>query len=93
MLRQIARIPPCNANPCCCSRPTNWPGWPRSFRRCCTTAGAVSIGTELPQYTGAERVIVPRAYPRMTGYESVGTVIERVARGSPGNTVRIAGVV
>jgi NADPH:quinone reductase-like Zn-dependent oxidoreductase len=58
-----------------------------------TTAGAVSIGTELPQYTGAERVIVPRAYPRMTGYESVGTVIERVARGSPGNTVRIAGVV
>jgi threonine dehydrogenase-like Zn-dependent dehydrogenase len=41
-----------------------------------TTATAVSVGTELPQFTGAERVIVPRVYPRMTGYESVGVVIE-----------------
>jgi alcohol dehydrogenase len=42
-----------------------------------TVAGAVSVGTELPQYTGAERVIVPRPYPRMTGYESMGVVLER----------------
>lgn len=44
-----------------------------------TVAGAVSIGTELPQYRGNERQIVPRAYPRMTGYESLGVVIERGA--------------
>jgi alcohol dehydrogenase len=44
-----------------------------------TVTGAVSVGTELPQYTGAERVVVPRRYPRMTGYESVGLVIERGA--------------
>jgi alcohol dehydrogenase len=44
-----------------------------------TVAGAVSVGTELPQYTGAERVVVPRRYPRMTGYEGVGVVIERGA--------------
>jgi alcohol dehydrogenase len=40
-----------------------------------TTAGAVSIGTELPQYQGTERQIVAREYPRMLGYESLGTVI------------------
>src|SRR5215472_17665888 len=40
-----------------------------------TTAGAVSVGTELPQYMGTEREIVPRSYPRMTGYESLGTVL------------------
>jgi alcohol dehydrogenase len=40
-----------------------------------TTTGAVSIGTELPQYLGTEREIVARRYPRMTGYESVGEVI------------------
>ena len=44
-----------------------------------TTAGAVSVGTELPQYTGAERATVRRQYPRMTGYESVGVVVERGA--------------
>jgi len=40
-----------------------------------TIAGAVSIGTELPQYQGTEREIVARGYPRMTGYESLGEVI------------------
>jgi alcohol dehydrogenase len=40
-----------------------------------TTAGAVSVGTELPQYTGAARSPAPRGYPRMTGYESVGVVV------------------
>jgi alcohol dehydrogenase len=40
-----------------------------------TTAGAVSVGTELPQYMGTEREIVARGYPRMTGYESLGTVV------------------
>lgn len=44
-----------------------------------TLAGAVSIGTELPQYMGAEREEFARDYPRMTGYESLGVV---VARGS-----------
>jgi alcohol dehydrogenase len=44
-----------------------------------TTAGAVSIGTELVQCLGTEREIVARGYPRMTGYESLGEV---VARGS-----------
>ena len=40
-----------------------------------TTAGAVSIGSELPQYLGRNRSTVPPRYPRMTGYESVGRVI------------------
>jgi alcohol dehydrogenase len=40
-----------------------------------TTAGAVSVGTELPQYRGTEREIVARGYPRMTGYEALGTVV------------------
>jgi alcohol dehydrogenase len=44
-----------------------------------TAAGAVSVGAELPQYTGVERVVVPRQYPRMTGYESVGVVVARGA--------------
>ncbi len=44
-----------------------------------TTAGAVSIGTELPQYMGTEREVVVRGYPRMTGYESLGEVIARGA--------------
>lgn len=48
------------------------PGWDELLIR--TTSGAISIGTELPQYTGAERVIVARGYPRMTGYESVGVI-------------------
>lgn len=40
-----------------------------------TLAGAVSIGSELPQYTGAAREHAARGYPRMTGYESVGQVL------------------
>lgn len=55
-----------------------------------TTSGAVSVGTEAPQYTGAERVIVARGYPRMTGYESVGVVLaigEGVDTVAPGERV------
>lgn len=51
-----------------------------------TTAGAISVGTELPQYTGAERVTVAHEYPRMTGYESLGVV---VAQGSDVRDLRI----
>jgi alcohol dehydrogenase len=40
-----------------------------------TIAGAVSVGTELPQYQGTEREVVARGYPRMTGYESLGEVV------------------
>jgi alcohol dehydrogenase len=39
-----------------------------------TTTGAVSIGSELPQYLGTNRSAVPPRYPRMTGYESLGRV-------------------
>lgn len=42
-----------------------------------TLAGAVSVGTELPQYTGSEREIISRPFPRMTGYESLGRVLAR----------------
>lgn len=44
-----------------------------------TIAGAVSVGTELPQFRGDERQIIPRDYPRMTGYESLGFVEARGA--------------
>ena len=40
-----------------------------------TTAGAISIGSELPQYCGTARSTELARYPRMTGYESVGVVI------------------
>jgi alcohol dehydrogenase len=40
-----------------------------------TTAGAVSVGTELPEYLGTGRHSAPPRYPRMTGYESVGMVV------------------
>jgi alcohol dehydrogenase len=40
-----------------------------------TTAGAVSAGTELPEYLGTGRHSAPPRYPRMTGYESVGVVV------------------
>ncbi|HST89488.1 MAG TPA: zinc-binding alcohol dehydrogenase [Ktedonobacterales bacterium] len=40
-----------------------------------TTAGAVSVGTELPEYLGTARHSAPPRYPRMTGYESVGVVV------------------
>ena len=42
-----------------------------------TRAGAISIGAELPQYCGTARSSEAARYPRMTGYESVGTVIAR----------------
>src|SRR5205085_5469798 len=40
-----------------------------------TTAGAISMGSELPLYCGTSRVSDPIQYPRMTGYESVGVVM------------------
>jgi len=40
-----------------------------------TSAGAISIGAELPQYRGTARSSETARYPRMTGYESVGIVI------------------
>jgi len=40
-----------------------------------TRAGAISIGSELPLYLGRARGAAPAAYPRMTGYESVGMVV------------------
>src|SRR5215471_17594246 len=51
-----------------------------------TIAGAVSIGTELPQYQGTEREVMARGYPRMTGYESLGEVI---ARGSAVHSLQL----
>jgi len=42
-----------------------------------TTSGAISIGSELPIYSGTARSHEPAHYPRMTGYESVGVVIDR----------------
>ena len=40
-----------------------------------TTTGAISIGSELPIYSGTARSTEPTRYPRMTGYESAGVVI------------------
>jgi len=40
-----------------------------------TRAGAISIGSELPVYLARARGATPAAYPRMTGYESLGTVV------------------
>jgi alcohol dehydrogenase len=39
-----------------------------------TTAGAISIGSELPLYCGIARRNEPIRYPRMTGYESAGVI-------------------
>lgn len=39
-----------------------------------TTAGAISIGSELPIYCGTARSTEPIHYPRMTGYESIGII-------------------
>jgi alcohol dehydrogenase len=52
-----------------------------------TTAGAVSIGTELPHYLGVSRGLAADAYPMMTGYESVG----RVAAAGAGVPVELVG--
>jgi len=40
-----------------------------------TDAGAISIGSELPFYTGMAHAFLPASYPKMTGYESVGRVV------------------
>src|SRR2546421_11642461 len=40
-----------------------------------TSAGAISIGAELPQYCGTACSSEATRWPLMTGYESVGTVI------------------
>lgn len=39
-----------------------------------TIAGAISLGSEIPQYRGDARGSHEPGYPRMTGYESVGVV-------------------
>lgn len=54
-----------------------------------STAGAVSLGSELPEYLGTARGSDGR-YPRMTGYENVAVVREcgcEVTRFSPGDRV------
>ncbi len=40
-----------------------------------TQAGAISLGSELPLYTGLARRTDPLLYPMMTGYESLGVVL------------------
>ena len=40
-----------------------------------TCTGSISIGSELPLYMGAARGVDILRYPRMTGYESVGSVL------------------
>jgi alcohol dehydrogenase len=40
-----------------------------------TTAGAISIGTELPKFRGTSRGGHSAHYPQMTGYESVGRIV------------------
>lgn len=51
-----------------------------------TAAGAISIGTEVPQYCGTSRPGYAPAYPKMTGYESVGVI---QARGSAVRDLRV----
>lgn len=41
-----------------------------------TIAGAISIGAELPQYNGSDVTDTHPIYPRKTGYESYGEVIQ-----------------
>ncbi|MEO0597865.1 MAG: alcohol dehydrogenase, partial [Chloroflexota bacterium] len=41
-----------------------------------TIASAISIGSELPQYAGTARSGRAVQYPKMTGYENVGRVVE-----------------
>ncbi|HDR7613222.1 TPA: alcohol dehydrogenase [Bacillus mycoides] len=41
-----------------------------------TVAGAISIGAELPQYKESDISDVNPLYPRETGYESYGEVIQ-----------------
>lgn len=41
-----------------------------------TIAGAISIGAELPQFKGSDVIDMNPIYPRKTGYESYGEVIQ-----------------
>ncbi len=41
-----------------------------------TIAGAISIGAELPQFKGSDVTDMNPIYPRKTGYESYGEVIQ-----------------
>ncbi len=41
-----------------------------------TIAGAISIGAELPQFKGSDVTDTHPFYPRKTGYESYGEVIQ-----------------
>lgn len=41
-----------------------------------TSMGAISVGAEVPLYQGIARHSQPIAYPKMTGYESVGVVVD-----------------
>ena len=41
-----------------------------------TTSGAISSGSEIPQYLGTNRSVAAASYPRMTGYQSVGQVVQ-----------------
>ncbi|HFJ9293652.1 TPA: zinc-binding dehydrogenase [Bacillus cereus] len=41
-----------------------------------TIAGAISVGAELPQYNGSDVTETNPFYPRKTGYESYGEVIQ-----------------
>lgn len=41
-----------------------------------TRAGAISIGSELPNYMGTARHSRPLTFPTMTGYESLGTIVQ-----------------
>ena len=55
-----------------------------------TTLGSISVGSELPIFRGNARSVTPTEYPRMTGYENVGTVVrcgETVAGVRPGGRV------
>lgn len=55
-----------------------------------TLAGAISTGSELPQYEGTARAESSPVYPRMTGYESLGAVVacgEGVVRPAVGERV------
>ncbi|MEM7343959.1 MAG: alcohol dehydrogenase catalytic domain-containing protein [Chloroflexota bacterium] len=42
-----------------------------------TSCGAISVGTELPMYLGRHRSSQLPTYPRMTGYESLGYVVDK----------------
>ena len=41
-----------------------------------TRAGAISIGSEVPNYVGTARHSRPLTFPMMTGYESLGAIVQ-----------------